>query len=188
MTQITIQDGKAVLVDGKIGSGAACCCDDQCQGPCETSADCGSGCDCVDGECVEEEAVEGGCCGWICDYVAEIIWPEIENPEDIPAIDTPDGWILMPGGVPGIGEYRKTIKGVENCDDPELVAAKVAELQAELDALVAGQGGSSLVQLDPALSGQGCFAAFEQECLEDYAGTWYATQEECWENCPNPLP
>ena len=154
------QGGKLLLRDGALGAGQGCCCG---------------------------ASPDGGCCGWVCDYVAEIIWPDIENPEDIPAIDTPDGWILMPGGVPGIGEYRKTINGEENCDDQDAVAAKVVELQAELDGLVAGQGGHSQVSLDPSISGQGCIPATEQECSDEFAGTWYETLEECFDNC-NPLP
>ena len=152
---------------------------------CDEEHPCPSECECVDGQCVPPP-IDGECCGWVCDYVAEIIWPDIENPEDIPAIDTPDGWILMPGGVPGIGEYRKTI-GEENCDNPDAVAAKVVELQAELDGLVAGQGGHSQVSLDPSISGQGCIPATEQECSDEFAGTWYETLGECFDNC-NPLP
>ena len=163
MTTIAFQDGKVVMRDGKVGTEQACCC---------------------------EEGPLGACCGWVCDYVAEIIWPDIENPEDIPAIDTPEGWILMPGGVPGVGQYRKVINGEENCNDPEVVAAKVTELQAELDAIVAGQGGFSQVSLDPDVSGQGCLPIEvpEQTCSGTYAGVWYATIEECWDNCPNPFP
>lgn len=178
MTVVAFQNGAVVMRSGKVGLGSSCCCN-QCHGPCESSEDCGPGCECVDGECVE---VQGGCCGWICDYVAEIIWPDIENPEEVPVIAPPEGWILN-----GPGFWTKTIKGVENCDDPDFVAATVAELQAELDALVAGLGGFSVVSLSPQTSGQGCIPATENEC-PDYAGTWYATQEECLDNCPNPLP
>lgn len=163
MTFITFQNGTVVMRDDKVGTGGECCCED---GPL------------------------GTCCGWICDYVAEIIWPDIENPEDVPAIDTPPGWILMPDGVPGIGQYRKTINGEENCNDPESVAAQVTSLQAELDAIVAGQGGFSQVSFDPDASGQGCLPVevTEQTCSGTYAGVWYATQQECFDNCPNPLP
>lgn len=40
MTQITIQGGKAVLVDGKIGSGAACCCEGVCCSTCRFCRGC----------------------------------------------------------------------------------------------------------------------------------------------------
>ena len=125
----------------------------------------------------------GVCCGWSCDYVAEIIWPDIENPEDVPEVDPPEGWILN-----GPGFWTKVIEGVENCDDPDVYAAIKAELEAELDAVVAPLGGFSVVSLYPDTSGQHCINATEQECADTFSGTWYESQEECWGNCPNPLP
>lgn len=159
VTLITWQDGGPLFRDGKIGTEQDCCCDGG-------------------------DAPLGSCCGWICDYVADIIWPDIENPEDIPAYEPPEGWFA---GGPGF--LTKTINGVEDCDDPDFVEAKVAELQAELDAVVAPLGGFSVVSLNAETSGLGCLPVevTEQTCSDTYAGTWYATFEECLENC-NPLP
>ena len=152
------QGGKLLLRDGKLGTGQACC-------------------------CVPPPPTYGVCCGWSCDYVGDIIWPDIENPEDVPEVDPPEGWILN-----GPGFWTKVIEGVENCDDPDVYAAIKAELEAELDAVVAPLGGFSVVSLYPDTSGQHCINATEQECADTFSGTWYESQEECWGNCPNPLP
>jgi hypothetical protein len=70
MTLITLQDGKLVLRDGKVGTEEACCCEEEekCSGPCDDSEDCDPGCECVDGECVEEEEEDnlGACCAYFC--------------------------------------------------------------------------------------------------------------------------
>lgn len=40
MTQITLQDGKVVLIDGKVGSGAECCCGGVCCSTCRFCRGC----------------------------------------------------------------------------------------------------------------------------------------------------
>ena len=45
MTRITLQNGRLVLRDGKIGTGQACCCGG-CSGPCSALNPCGQGCAC----------------------------------------------------------------------------------------------------------------------------------------------
>jgi hypothetical protein len=163
MTLITFQDGKPVLKDdGKIGTEQECCCDDA--------------------------APSGSCCGWSCDYVADIIFPDIEDPEDIPDISAgmiAAGWVFSEG----VG-YVKTITGEVDCDDPESVTVKAAELEAEVDAIVEGDGGVSDVTLIPEFSGFGCLDGLTQEeCEETYSGTFRegvsCDEEECEEN---PLP
>jgi hypothetical protein len=140
----------------------------------------------VDGECCPGNA----CCYWSCDYIAEIIWPDIENPEDIPDISeamAAAGWVggffLPPNDVP---VWVKTIRGEENCDDPELAAQKSQELQAEIDGIVGGLGGFSIVILGTVVngffSGPGCMdCATQQACEETYLGTFHAGKT-CVEN------
>jgi hypothetical protein len=161
MTLITIEDGKVVLRDGKVGTEQDCCCD---------------------------AAASGSCCGWSCDYVADIIFPDIEDPEDIPDISAgmiAAGWVFLDG----VG-YVKTITGEVDCDDPESVTVKAAELEAEVDAIVEGDGGVSDVTLIPEFSGLFCADDITQEeCEETYSGTFRegvsCDEEECEEN---PLP
>jgi hypothetical protein len=85
MTLITLQDGKLVLRDGKVGTEQECCCkkcesdedcpegeccvdgecgpcEEECSGPCDGNEDCEPGCECVDGECV----ALGTCCEQGC--------------------------------------------------------------------------------------------------------------------------
>ena len=50
MTLIPFEGGKPIFKDGKVGTGAACCCN-KCSGPCESNGDCAPGCVCVYGEC-----------------------------------------------------------------------------------------------------------------------------------------
>jgi len=73
MTLITLQDGKVVLREGKVGTEQACCCgeEEKCSGPCDDSEDCDPECFCEDGECVEcrssEDCDEGlACCDGKC--------------------------------------------------------------------------------------------------------------------------
>ena len=130
----------------------------------------------------------GSCCLWSCEYVADIIFPDIEDPEDIPDISAgmiAAGWFFRDG----VG-YVKVITGEVDCDDPENVAEKNAELEAEVDAIVAGAGGVSDVNLIPEVSGFGCLDRLTQEeCEETYSGTFRAgvrcDEDECEEN---PLP
>jgi hypothetical protein len=112
--------------------------------------------------------------------VASILWPGIEDPEDVPEIDPPEGWTPISGGI-----WQKEIIGVENCDDPDDYTIQ-SELQAELNALLAGLGGDALVQLDSQLSGLVCSRSTLRECL-GYGGTWNETEYWCTEGC-NPLP
>lgn len=179
--------GKIVSKDGKLGTGQACCCK-KCEGPCDEENPCPEGCVCVDGQCVPPTS--GACCGWICDYLGDILWPEdwydpeSPNYQNYLSIPPPEGWL---GGFDG--GWLKTINGVENCTDPDVYAAIVAELEAELNAYVVPLGGVvNQILLYPDSSGQGCFPAAEQECSGTFAGTWYESQEECLPNCPNPLP
>jgi hypothetical protein len=162
VTVIRLQDGKAIVEDGKVGIAAECCC---------------------------EEPATDSCCGWSCDYVADIIWPEIEDPEDIPDISTAmiaAGWFFRDG----VG-YVKVITGEVDCDDPESVTVKAAQLEAEVNAIVAGAGGvCEDVALIPEVSGFGCLDGLTQEeCEETYSGTFRegvrCDAEPCEEN---PLP
>jgi hypothetical protein len=129
--------------------------------------------------------IDGVCCGWSCGFLGDILWPEDWTPEQIQAIPPPEGWLDF-----GFGLWRKVVEGVANCsDDPDVIAAIIAELEAELNAYVVPLGGVvNQILLDPDASGQGCLNATEQECSDTLAGTWYESQEECWGNCPNPLP
>jgi hypothetical protein len=163
MTLITFQDGKPLMKDdGQIGTEQECCCDDA--------------------------APSDSCCGWSCEYVADIVFPDIEDPEDIPDISTAmiaAGWFFRDG----VG-YVKVITGEVDCDDPESVTVKAAELEAEVDAIVAGAGGVSEVSLIPEVSGFGCFEGLTQEeCEETYSGTFRegvrCDAEPCEES---PLP
>ncbi len=72
MTQITLQDGKLVMRDGRVGTEQACCCEpgdetDECQGPCETDNDCSENCKCNEGECAPKDCrdCEKACCVFI---------------------------------------------------------------------------------------------------------------------------
>jgi len=53
MSPLTVQDGKLLLRDGKLGTEQACCCK-KCEGPCDDENPCPEGCECVDGECCPE--------------------------------------------------------------------------------------------------------------------------------------
>jgi hypothetical protein len=185
MTLITFQDGKPLMKDGKIGTEQECCCK-KCQGPCDEENPCPEGCVCRNGVCVE---ATDSCCGWSCDYVADIEFPDIEDPEDIPDISAgmiAAGWVFRDG----VG-YVKTITGEVDCDDPESVTVKAAQLEAEVDAIVEGDGGvCEDVALIPEVSGFGCLDGLTQEeCEETYSGTFRegvrCDEEPCEEN---PLP
>jgi hypothetical protein len=77
------------------------------------------------------------------------------------------GWFFRDG----VG-YVKII-GEVNCDDPENITVKEAELEAEVDAIVAGDGGFSDVTLIPEISGPFCTDDLtQQECEETYAGVF----------------
>jgi hypothetical protein len=52
VTRITLQDGKIVIREGKVGTEQECCCE-KCAGPCDEENPCPAGCSCVDGECVQ---------------------------------------------------------------------------------------------------------------------------------------
>lgn len=159
------QGGKLLLRDGKLATGQACCC------------------------VPPPPPTYGVCCGWSCDFLGDILWPEDWYDEESPnyekylSIPPPEGWLAG-------GYWRKVVEGVANCnDDPDVIAAIKAELEAELNAYVVPLGGVvNQILLDPDASGQGCLNATEQECSDTLAGTWYESQEECWGNCPNPLP
>jgi hypothetical protein len=120
--------------------------------------------------------------------VAEISWPDIEDPDDIPDISAgmiAAGWVFLDG----VG-YVKTITGEVDCDDPENAADKNQELEDEVDAIVAGDGGVSAVTLIPEFSGLFCADDITQEeCEETYAGVFRpgvtCDEEPCEEN---PLP
>jgi hypothetical protein len=165
MSLLYLYNDKLLVVDGKLAANEACCCD------------------------------SGACCGWACEYVAEIIWPEIEDPEDFPDISAAmiaAGWFFfgeVVGGGPR-GEWRKDIFGEENCEDPEAVAQKQQELEAEVDGIVNGLGGVVFVLLDPSTSSLFCFDNLTQQaCEETYAGVFRpgvtCDEEPCEEN---PLP
>ena len=137
--------------------------------------------------CEPCEPEVGACCFWSCDYMVDIIWPDIENPEDVPDISNAmisAGWINLAG--PGFYSWRKIIIG-ENCFDPAVFAAKVQELQGEVDGIVGGQGGFSVVTVDSTASGPGCHDQWinggvtKQQCEEEYLGTFYAGKT-CDEN------
>ena len=119
------------------------------------------------------------CCYWSCDYVAELVWPDIENPEDIPDVGDAmiaAGWALV------FGMWRKTIKGEENCNDPGVAADKEQDLESEVDAIVADLGGYSSVDIDLGSSGPGCIDGVTQQgCEETYLGTFHAGKT-CLEN------
>jgi len=173
---LVVQNGALLKQGNALASGSECCCT-KCSGPCDTSGDCAPGCACVNGVCCPPNA----CCFWSCDYVADIFWPEIENPEDIPDISeamTAAGWVLVGGW------WRKTIKGEENCNDPEVYGPKVLGLEAEIDGIVGELGGGFIVNIDgqPGISGPGCMdCATQQECEEVYLGTFHAGKL-CGEN------
>jgi hypothetical protein len=46
MTLITLQDGKVVLRDGKVGTEQACCCGENCDVFCDVNGVCPEGCEC----------------------------------------------------------------------------------------------------------------------------------------------
>lgn len=158
-----------------------------CSGSCDEENPCPEGCYCLDGQCVAATA----CCIWSCDYIAEILWPDIENPEDVPDISDAmidAGWVLVAGA------WRKTIKGEENCDDAEVAAAKSQDLQDEVDAIVSGQGGYSTVTIDGDSSGAACIDGLTQQECEAESGFFHAGAE-CGDGIggyavcePNPLP
>lgn len=175
---LVVQNGALLKQGDALASGSECCCNNKCSGPCETSGDCAPGCACVNGVCCPANA----CCYWSCDYIAELVWPEIENPEDIPDVSEAmiaAGWVggffLPPNDVP---VWVKTIRGEENCDDPEN-DQKIQQLQAEIDEIVGGLGGLSIVILGTVangfFSGPGCLdCVTQQECEETYLGTFHA--------------
>ena len=154
---LVVQNGALLKQGNALASGAECCC-------CPANA----------------------CCYWSCDYIAELVWPEIENPEDIPDVSEAmiaAGWGLVDG------QWLKTIRGEENCDDPAVAAAKFQALEAEVNAIVGGQGGFSIVTAGFFL-GPGCMdCATQQECEEVYLGTFHAnkkcSEEPC---CSGPCP
>ena len=148
-----------------------CGCKDEscvpCSGPCEASGDCAPGCACVNGVCCPANA----CCYWSCDYIAELVWPDIENPEDFP--DVSDAMIAAGWGLVD-GQWLKTIRGEENCDDLAVALAKFQALEAEVNAVVGEQGGVSIVS-GGFFRGPGCMdCATQQECEETYLGTFHA--------------
>lgn len=59
MSQLTVQDGKLVLRDGKLGVGQACCCGGGCTGRCNfqvnagglVNTECEGGCECITHPC-----------------------------------------------------------------------------------------------------------------------------------------
>jgi hypothetical protein len=136
-------------------------------------------------------APTGSCCGWSCDYLADIIWPEIEDPQDIPDISDSmiaAGWVF----IDGLG-WVKTVTGEVDCDDPQSVTVKAAELEDEVDAIVVGEGGFSEVSLVPEFSGLFCADDITQEeCEQTYSGTWRpgvsCSDEPCYETLPEPTP
>ena len=69
VTLIAWQNGRPVIKNGLVATEQACCCQ-RCGGPCETSADCPSGCVCDDGQCVSP------CCfsGINCDIVVTVTY------------------------------------------------------------------------------------------------------------------
>jgi hypothetical protein len=69
---IRLQGGKPILEDGKVGTEQACCCEEECSGPCDGNEDCEPGCECVDGECV----ALGTCCeqGCVVCTRASYVW------------------------------------------------------------------------------------------------------------------
>jgi hypothetical protein len=90
MTLITFQDGKVVMLDGKVGTENACRCNDCC-GPCDEQNPCPEGCCCCNGACVSEVS--------LCDvYVNGEFYPvetkQVEYPCWLPEIAPP----LVAGG------------------------------------------------------------------------------------------
>ena len=83
---------------------------------------------------------------------------------------TAAGWVLVGGW------WRKTVKGQENCDDPEVAAQIIAGLEAEVNAALANLGGQvNMVVIDPLNSGHGCIeVGTQQQCTE--TGTFHAGQ------------
>lgn len=168
------EGGKLLLRDGKLGTGQGCCCGGCNPSSCPNGTECTPPCVCVDGFCCPGNA----CCYWSCDYVAELVWPDIENPEDIP--DVGDAMIAAGWGLVG-GQWLKTIKGEENCNDPEQAAAKFQELEGEVNGIIGEQGGFSIVT-NGFFFGPGCMdCATQQECEETYLGTFHAGKQ-CLEN------
>ena len=105
MTAITIRDGKIVLRDGKVGTEQACCCD-ECSGPCDSAGDCGTGCDCVNGQCVG-----------LCVETPNEIWTDCT--EDCPNLDNcttqciPAG--TGPPNIPPCGVWVKFADASSDC-------------------------------------------------------------------------
>lgn len=115
---LRIVNGKLLLgPTGKLATSDACCCG-QCSGPCETTADCATGCVCVDGQCVPGGAccLSGGACSaeytdqtsceeCVTTYTCEE-YLELANPED----PCPEGWL-------GSGGFCYRTTSPASCED-----------------------------------------------------------------------
>lgn len=111
MTRITLQNGKLVLRDGKVGTGQACCCGG-CSGPCSALNPCPQGCACDTSGSTSATSVcyqngipnpaitsQASCeeCATECDYIecTEYTYPGyvyVEEGQECPEGWTPDGW------------------------------------------------------------------------------------------------
>ena len=152
MSPIIIYNNRLLMVDVKLTTDPACCCKN------------------------DSESV--ACCFWYCEYYGEPYWPDIEDPENVPDITEYSdamiaaGWSFGDGG--SVGWWWKGIYGVENCDDEDVAAQTIQDLEAEITGIVGNLGGFGFVFLADFAAGPACIEADQQYCEENLLGTFHA--------------
>jgi hypothetical protein len=154
MTRITLQGGKLVLRDGKVGTEQACCCE-KCEGPCDTNEECSPGCKCQDGECVAVSCSDcfKNCCLFI--QGRNLCEPDTVFDENGIAIE---GWFFLPfsnqyvwqSQVPDVSSnYIVVTIGTCGEDGIPLYVESGSSLNDELPAGIANQWFNARASLGP---------------------------------------